>query len=56
MNDPGLDEPIAKDAKAMDGELQKERRDEEDEKEEDEQEFMAPTFVLSCFLSLSLVS
>lgn len=45
MNDPGLDEPIGKDAKAVDVEDQKQKQDEEDEREEDEQEFLAPTFV-----------
>lgn len=45
MNDPGLDGPIAKDAKAVDVEDQKQKQDEEDEREEDEQEFLAPTFV-----------
>lgn len=52
MNDPGLDQPIAEDAKAVDTEDQKARQDEEDEREEDEQEFLAPTFVFILLYSL----
>jgi len=45
MNDPGLDGPIAKDARVVDGENKREKQDEEEMREEDEQEFLAPTFV-----------
>jgi potassium channel subfamily K len=40
MNDPGLDDPIAEDAKDVNVEHQK--KDEKDEKEEDEQAFLEP--------------
>jgi hypothetical protein len=38
MNDPGLDDPIANDAK----DVEHQQRDEDEAKEEDEQEFLAP--------------
>lgn len=38
MNDPGLDEPIASDAK----DIENQREDEQDEIEEDEQAFLEP--------------
>jgi potassium channel subfamily K len=42
MNDPGLDEPISKDAKAVENQ----EKDERDEKDEDEQAFLEPRYVL----------
>lgn len=41
MNDPGLDEPISKDAE----DIENQHRDEEDEKEEDEQAFLEPRYL-----------
>jgi len=38
MNDPGLDEPISKDA----NDVENQERDERDEREEDEQAFLEP--------------
>jgi potassium channel subfamily K len=38
MNDPGLDEPISKDAQ----DLENQKKDEDDEKKEDELAFLAP--------------
>jgi len=45
MNDPGLDDPIANDAK----DVEKQKEDERDEMEEDEQAFLAPRYVLESF-------
>ena len=41
MNDPGLDEPISKDAK----DVENQEKDERDEKKEDEQAFLEPRYV-----------
>jgi potassium channel subfamily K len=46
MNDPGLDEPISKDAE----DIENQHRDEEDEKEEDEQAFLEPRYLCTSFL------
>lgn len=43
MNDPGLEEPISNDAKAVEENREK---DEHEEAEEDEQEFLDPRFVV----------
>ena len=45
MNDPGLDEPIADDAK----DVEKQRTDEKEEREEDEQAFLEPRYVIFLF-------
>jgi hypothetical protein len=42
MNDPGLDEPIANEAEAVE---RFKEEDEEDEAEEDAQSFLAPRYV-----------
>lgn len=41
MNDPGLDEPISKDAQAVENQ----HEDEQGELNEDEQEFLEPRYV-----------
>lgn len=51
MNDPGLDESIAKDAKAVENRGGK--QDEEEEREEDEQKSLAPMFVSPCSVLVS---
>ncbi len=41
MNDPGLDQPISRDAK----DVENQEQDERDEKDEEEQAFLAPRYV-----------
>ena len=45
MNDPGLDEPISKDAQDLENQKKDEddeKKDEDDEKKDDELAFLAP--------------
>jgi hypothetical protein len=44
MNDPGLEEPIANDAK----DVENQKHDEDDKNEEEEQTFLEPRYVNHC--------